>query len=145
MEPATTRRRTWRKLRHGHALAILALVSALLSPLAATSQTTAAEDQITQALTMINTYRSWLGLPPMQRTKELRILSDQKRIDFMKEQKGKILTVIPESKIENSNIWRGWTENYVRVHFESSEDVFSKFVNVKIDSASGDYAFAELI
>ena len=71
MEPTTARRRTRRKLRRVHALAVLALVSALLAPLATTSETAAAEDEITQALTMINTYRSWLGLPPMQRNPAL--------------------------------------------------------------------------
>lgn len=77
-----------------------------------------------------------------QRTKELRLLSDSKRIEFMKSQIGNTFTVIPESKEENSNIWHGWTENYIRVHFPSNEDIFSKFIKVRIESANNDFALA---
>ncbi len=80
-----------------------------------------------------------------QRTKDLRILSDNKRIEFMKNELSQIRTVIPESKIENTNIWRGWTENYIRVHFESEDDVFSKFKKVKLNTFNNENAIGELI
>ncbi len=80
-----------------------------------------------------------------QRTKELRLLSDRKRVEFMKAQIGQSKIVIPESKVDGTNIWRGWTENYVRVHFESERDIFSQFINVKLNNFNSDNSIGEMI
>jgi threonylcarbamoyladenosine tRNA methylthiotransferase MtaB len=55
------------------------------------------------------------------RNARLRALSDSKRRVFYESQIGSSHKVIPESFDESTGLWRGWTENYVRVQFSGTQ------------------------
>ncbi|MBX3043762.1 MAG: tRNA (N(6)-L-threonylcarbamoyladenosine(37)-C(2))-methylthiotransferase MtaB [Candidatus Kapabacteria bacterium] len=80
-----------------------------------------------------------------ERTRKLRELSIEKQRKFYLEQVGKILTVIPETYLPVENMWKSWSENYVRVKFEAPREINKDFYKVKINSAAGEYAYGELI
>jgi threonylcarbamoyladenosine tRNA methylthiotransferase MtaB len=50
-----------------------------------------------------------------ERSKQLRMLSAQKRAAFYHSQLGTVRTMIPETYNAHTGRWKGWTENYVRV------------------------------
>lgn len=55
------------------------------------------------------------------RNARLRALSDSKRRAFYESQIGLCHKVIPESFDHSTGLWKGWTENYVRVQFRGSQ------------------------
>ena len=67
-----------------------------------------------------------------ERTKRLRELSDKKRSEFYKSQIGKVKRVIPETYVEESGMWRAWTDNYVNVVFEGPNDLPKEHLNVEL-------------
>ncbi len=80
-----------------------------------------------------------------RRTNNLRDLSDLKKKSFYNSQVGKILTVIPESFNKENNTWKSWSENYVRVQFNESEELTKTFINVKIIDSEDDLTFAKIV
>lgn len=79
------------------------------------------------------------------RTNRLRELSDKRLSDFYASQVGKKSRVLPEKYDESSCSWSGWTDNYVRVHFNAPSDLISALYSVKITSILDDKVIAELI
>lgn len=80
-----------------------------------------------------------------ERTQKLRELSIAKQRKFYLEQVGKVLTVIPETYIQEEGMWKGWSENYVKVKFVADQEIERKFYRTKINSAIGEYVYGELI
>ncbi len=80
-----------------------------------------------------------------ERTNILRELSQSKQRSFYSGRIGKILTVIPESYDVSTNTWKSWSENYVRVKFESGADLPKDFIKVMVESVHGDYAFGTVL
>lgn len=80
-----------------------------------------------------------------ERTKALRDLSNRKQKEFYESQIGKTKTVIPETYVESSGMWRGWTENYVNVIFEADKDLEKKPIKIKLLETLGDKVLGELI
>ena len=67
------------------------------------------------------------------RNSRLRDLSDSKRKAFYHSQLHSIHTVIPESYDDSTGLWKGWTENYVRVQFSANQFLELKPYNVHLE------------
>lgn len=80
-----------------------------------------------------------------ERTKRLRELSSKKLNQFYNSQVGKVKTVIPETFVGQSGMWRGWTENYVNVIFEADKNLTKKPTKIKLIENLGDKVVAEII
>ncbi|WP_251554796.1 tRNA (N(6)-L-threonylcarbamoyladenosine(37)-C(2))-methylthiotransferase MtaB [Neobacillus muris] len=79
-----------------------------------------------------------------ERVHRLITLSDQLAKEYASQFEGEVLEVIPEEKFRenpNSGLIEGYTDNYLRVVFEGSEDLIGKLVKVKITKAG--YPFNE--
>jgi threonylcarbamoyladenosine tRNA methylthiotransferase MtaB len=74
------------------------------------------------------------------RTNQLRLLSDSKRIDFIRTQIGKEQTVIAESWAEETKLAEGWSGNYVRIQVRSDENIYNQTCNVLLNSHAGQMA-----
>ena len=79
-----------------------------------------------------------------ERVHRLITLSDQLAKEYASQFEGEVLEVIPEEKFRenpDSGLIEGYTDNYLRVVFEGSEDLIGKLVKVKITKAG--YPFNE--
>lgn len=65
-----------------------------------------------------------------ERTNILRKLSDLKRRQFYESQINKILSVVPEEYNADLGLWKGWSENYVRIEFPSDTLNIKKRVQI---------------
>jgi len=72
-----------------------------------------------------------------KRTNQLRVLSDEKKNDFIKSQIGKEQTVIAEWWDKETKLAEGWSGNYIRVKFHSDENIYNKFSRVRLNSCEG--------
>jgi threonylcarbamoyladenosine tRNA methylthiotransferase MtaB len=72
-----------------------------------------------------------------QRTARLRQLSELKKNIFYTSQLGKKKTVIPESYNELTGKWSGYTENYVKVSFDSNSTLLQKPSVILLNSFDG--------
>jgi threonylcarbamoyladenosine tRNA methylthiotransferase MtaB len=80
-----------------------------------------------------------------ERSKRLRTLSAKKKFAFYSSQLGSIRTTIPEQKNPASGLWRGWTENYVRVEFQAPAAMLQKPVAVRLLTTDGEVVQAEIV
>jgi threonylcarbamoyladenosine tRNA methylthiotransferase MtaB len=80
-----------------------------------------------------------------ERTKQLRELSEKKLEEFYSSQVGKTKTVIPETFVESSGMWRGWSENYVSVIFKGDKDLAKSPMNVKLTKHEKNHVLGELV
>jgi threonylcarbamoyladenosine tRNA methylthiotransferase MtaB len=72
-----------------------------------------------------------------RRASVLRKLSDQKRQDFVNSANGETLEVLFEKQYE-SNLWQGYSENYIRVQVSSEDPLKNQIIKVLItDSKEG--------
>ena len=88
------------------------------------------------------------SVPPhkrAERSKRLRILSAKKKYEFYQDQCGTERSVLPETRDDLTGIWRGWTENYVRVEFSAPASILQRPMNVRLLSTDGDIVQAEYI
>ena len=77
-----------------------------------------------------------------ERVHRLIALNDQLAKEYASRFEGDVLEVIPEERFkesENDNLYVGYTANYLKVLFESSEDMVGKLVKVKITKAGYPY------
>ena len=77
-----------------------------------------------------------------ERVHRLIALNDQLAKEYASRFEGDVLEVIPEERFkesENDNLYVGYTTNYLKVLFESSEDMVGKLVKVKITKAGYPY------
>ncbi len=75
-------------------------------------------------------------------------LSNQLAKEYASNYEGEVLEVIPEehSKEEpNSNIIVGYTDNYLRVKFEGTDDLIGKVVRVKVTKAGYPYCEGQFV
>lgn len=79
-----------------------------------------------------------------ERTLKLRELSENKKNAFYKSQIGSLRKVIPETYDQESKLWKGWTENYVRVLLNAPGNIDKSPKNVKLINFQGDFVLAEL-
>ena len=63
-----------------------------------------------------------------KRSKVLRELSQQKKQTFYNRFQGKQVAVLFESK--KKGLWSGLTDNYIRVFYQSDDDLKNKFVSI---------------
>ena len=77
-----------------------------------------------------------------ERVHRLIALNDQLAKEYASRFEGDVLEVIPEERFkesENDNLYVGYTTNYLKVLFESNEDMVGKLVKVKITKAGYPY------
>ena len=77
-----------------------------------------------------------------ERVHRLIALNDQLAKEYASRFEGDVLEVIPEERFkesENDNLYVGYTTNYLKVLFESSEDMVGKLVKVKMTKAGYPY------
>jgi len=80
-----------------------------------------------------------------ERTRRLRELSTLKLKEFYQSQINTIKSVIPETYVESSGLWKGWTENYVNVIFKAPENLPKNQTKVRLISENNEHILAELI
>lgn len=66
-----------------------------------------------------------------ERTKELRTLSDELSLRFIKSQLSKTQNVLFEAKNKNG-YWTGYSENYIKVLIQSTENLKNKIIPIKL-------------
>lgn len=74
-----------------------------------------------------------------KRVKQLRELSNLKKSQFYEKQIGKTLPVLIEGKRTDDGKLKGYTDNYVSVHFSGSEKLIRTSVQVKLTKNHGSY------
>ncbi|WP_026569901.1 MULTISPECIES: tRNA (N(6)-L-threonylcarbamoyladenosine(37)-C(2))-methylthiotransferase MtaB [Sediminibacillus] len=77
-----------------------------------------------------------------ERVRRLIELSDQQAKEYASQYEGEVLEVIPEERFDEEagdNIFVGYTDNYLKVKFEASDDMIGKIVRVKITKAGYPY------
>ncbi|UFT97823.1 tRNA (N(6)-L-threonylcarbamoyladenosine(37)-C(2))-methylthiotransferase MtaB [Radiobacillus kanasensis] len=75
-----------------------------------------------------------------ERVHRLIELSNQQAKEYASQYEGEVLEVIPEEKTEdNDNVYVGYTDNYLKVKLEASDDMIGKIVRVKITKAGYPY------
>lgn len=77
-----------------------------------------------------------------ERVHRLISLSDQLAKEYASRFEGEVLEVIPEEKFKedpNSNLYVGYTDNYLKVVFSATEDMVGEIVKVKIEKAGYPY------
>jgi len=85
-----------------------------------------------------------------ERNSMLRILSEKKRQEFYRKQKGQIVNVLLESGIktdvQSSGIREGYSENYVRVGIDlNSISQNAELARVQLGEAAGEFVHADLL
>lgn len=66
-----------------------------------------------------------------QRSDQLRVLSDQKKIHFYRQQLGQVKTVLVEHASQGEQLL-GWTENYIRVGVPKESSIPNAFLPVRL-------------
>lgn len=79
------------------------------------------------------------------RTNQLIELSQQKKTQFYDKNVGKIARIIPETFHAETGDTTAWTDNYVKVRFETAAQLPKEFFNVEILSNEGDFCRAKLL
>ncbi|KGR81482.1 tRNA (N(6)-L-threonylcarbamoyladenosine(37)-C(2))-methylthiotransferase MtaB [Lysinibacillus odysseyi] len=77
-----------------------------------------------------------------ERVHRLIALNDQLAKEYASRFEGEVLEVIPEERFkesDNENLYVGYTANYLKVVFETSEEMVGKLVKVKITKAGYPY------
>ncbi len=80
-----------------------------------------------------------------RRTLLLRELSDRKKKEFYQTQLGNIKKVIPEDYDEKTNLYKGWSENYVRAAFYNKNELYGHDLKVKLLRIQDDLVFSEIV
>lgn len=80
-----------------------------------------------------------------ERTKELRILSSKKSREFDEKQFSHIKKTIPEIYNSKTCLWKGWTENYIQVHFPADKDLPAKEYKIELQEFYQDGVLANII
>jgi threonylcarbamoyladenosine tRNA methylthiotransferase MtaB len=78
-----------------------------------------------------------------QRSKKLQLLSDNKKILFYLQNKGKTRDVLFESDNDNGFMY-GFTDNYIKVKTPFNENLINKIVPVKLETLDKDNVFITL-
>ncbi|AKL85230.1 tRNA (N(6)-L-threonylcarbamoyladenosine(37)-C(2))-methylthiotransferase MtaB [Bacillus atrophaeus] len=76
------------------------------------------------------------------RVHQLIALSDQLAKEYASDYEGEVLEIIPEEAFKEtneSNLFVGYTDNYMKVVFKGTEDLIGKLVKVKIEKAGYPY------
>jgi threonylcarbamoyladenosine tRNA methylthiotransferase MtaB len=68
------------------------------------------------------------------RNARLRMLSEQKRLEFYASEIGKEYVVIPESYDPETGLWKGWTENYIRCQFSADQHIDLQPYRINLES-----------
>ncbi|MCY8465109.1 tRNA (N(6)-L-threonylcarbamoyladenosine(37)-C(2))-methylthiotransferase MtaB [Bacillus atrophaeus] len=77
-----------------------------------------------------------------ERVHQLIALSDQLAKEYASDYEGEVLEIIPEEAFKEtneSNLFVGYTDNYMKVVFKGTEDLIGKLVKVKIEKAGYPY------
>lgn len=77
-----------------------------------------------------------------ERVHKLIALSDQLAKEYASDYEGEVLEIIPEERFTETgedNLYVGYTDNYMKVVFEGSEDLIGQLVKVKIAEAGYPY------
>ena len=77
-----------------------------------------------------------------ERVHRLITLNDQLAVEYASRFEGEVLEIIPEEKYKldsDSNLYEGYTDNYLKVVIPGSEDLIGKLVRVKIAKAGYPY------
>ncbi|PRS02624.1 tRNA (N(6)-L-threonylcarbamoyladenosine(37)-C(2))-methylthiotransferase MtaB [Bacillus atrophaeus] len=77
-----------------------------------------------------------------ERVHQLIALSDQLAKEYASDYEGEVLEIIPEEAFKEtneSNLFVGYTDNYMKVVFKGTEDLIGKLVKVKIKKAGYPY------
>ncbi|QDP40653.1 tRNA (N(6)-L-threonylcarbamoyladenosine(37)-C(2))-methylthiotransferase MtaB [Radiobacillus deserti] len=81
-----------------------------------------------------------------ERVHRLIELSNQQAKEYASMYEGEVLEVIPEEKLEDSeNVYIGYTDNYLKVKLEATDDMIGKIVRVKITKAGYPYSEGQFV
>lgn len=80
-----------------------------------------------------------------ERVARLRLLSEQKKRAFYRQQLGTSHRVLAENKKNRYKLMRGFTENYIPVLFPAQETSANQIVNVFLDRVEGGIVFGQMI
>lgn len=81
-----------------------------------------------------------------ERVKMLIDLSKKLSIAYAEKFKNQILEVIPERTIkENSDLYTGYSDNYIQLAFEGNKDLIGKICKVRLDKVGEDYCKGTLL
>jgi threonylcarbamoyladenosine tRNA methylthiotransferase MtaB len=83
-----------------------------------------------------------------ERVHRLISLSDQLAKEYASKFEGDVLEVIPEEKYkdeESDNLYVGYTDNYLKVVFEGTEDMIGEIVKVKMTEAGYPYSKGQFV
>ncbi|MHC0035861.1 tRNA (N(6)-L-threonylcarbamoyladenosine(37)-C(2))-methylthiotransferase MtaB [Pseudoneobacillus sp. C159] len=83
-----------------------------------------------------------------ERVHRLISLSDQLAKEYSSKFEDEVIEVIPEDKYKNdpdSGLYEGYTDNYLKVVFQGSEDMIGKIVKVKLTKAGYPYNVGQFI
>lgn len=83
-----------------------------------------------------------------ERVHQLIELSNQQAKEYASQYEGEVLEVIPEEPYkeeENSDLYVGYTDNYLKVKFPATEDMIGKIVRVKIIKAGYPYSEGQFV
>lgn len=80
-----------------------------------------------------------------ERSKALIELNHKNEVEFMEGYIGRTMSVLYEEKVSDSeNSYVGYTENYLKVITESSEDISGKIVPTKVVAVEAEYMLGEI-
>ncbi|MCS6807754.1 MAG: tRNA (N(6)-L-threonylcarbamoyladenosine(37)-C(2))-methylthiotransferase MtaB [Bacteroidota bacterium] len=88
------------------------------------------------------------GVPMRQRaerSRQLRLLSAEKKRQFYQSQCGTERIVIPEQRNPKTGLWEGWTENYIRVEFTAPSMLMQAPVRVLLQRTYGDIVQSDFL
>ena len=77
-----------------------------------------------------------------KRSRELIELSDRNQLEYNKQYEGKEVEVLFEE--EKDGVYRGHTQNYMVIHYETQDNLENKIEKVKCKKATNEYILAEM-
>ncbi len=78
-----------------------------------------------------------------RRAKLMAEVTSKSESEFLKELRGKTLSVLFET--ENNGIYEGYTKNYSRVEVKSNENITGRILNIKITDSDNEKCFGEIV
>jgi len=80
-----------------------------------------------------------------ERVAELRKLDHKKRVSFYKSRIGRVHLVLVESEKSADGLYKGFTENYIPVHFKAKKENINRTVPVKLEKLQDNFVIGKLL
>jgi len=80
-----------------------------------------------------------------ERVADLRKLDHKKRVAFYESRIGKVHQVLVESEKSAGGLYKGFTDNYIPVHFKAKEENVNRIVPVKLEKLQDHFVIGKLV